>query len=191
MATVALTEFLPHVLPQVPGCADILAVHAIREAAIEFCERSLAAREEQAAQTLTAADLPLDVAVPTGARLVKVLAVTLDGSELDVAAWRQPNPTQLTLISPPSASFTLALTVAYAPLRNASSVDDWLYQHYADGIAAGALARLMSMAAMPFANPELAMFKRAAFLSAIDGARIEALHQWRQSSLQMASVRFG
>lgn len=37
---VALTSWYDDVLPHVPGCVEPVALHAIRLAAIDFCERT-------------------------------------------------------------------------------------------------------------------------------------------------------
>lgn len=46
LATTALSDLLPLVIPHVKGCPNPLAVQELRMAAIEFCERTKAWREE-------------------------------------------------------------------------------------------------------------------------------------------------
>ncbi|HEX7116269.1 MAG TPA: hypothetical protein VF193_14170 [Steroidobacter sp.] len=73
----AWTLFLPQVLPEVKGCPDVLAVNAIRNAAIEFCEKSSIWRYEFTSKFSLVADKAtydlLDLAdMPAGAEVIAV-----------------------------------------------------------------------------------------------------------------------
>jgi len=102
-----LSEFLPEVVPQVPGCPVMVAKNAVRNAAITFCERTKAYRKELTAINLvastkdyayTAFTLPTDtlvwrpirVAIIDGSdetKLEKVTPEDLD-SDAQYANWR-------------------------------------------------------------------------------------------------------
>lgn len=199
MASVQFAEFLPEVLPNVAGCADVVAINAIRNSAIELLERSLAAREVQDVITVVAADLPLDVEAPSSSRLVQVLSVTANG--LPVPAddqqnsssmrYYQPTPTQLSLTPLPTQAIELVVTVAYAPTRKATGVEDWVYQRHLETVADGALARLYVLPGQPWSNPELAGFHAERFRTAAERLRADAMRAFVPASARINPRRFG
>ena len=214
MATTAFTEFLPEVLPSVPACAEPLAVNAVRNAAIEFCSNTLFWQETQADTAITVAvtpSAPLTLSAPTGARIIQIMAVTIDGLPLSpisidmlddgVYNWRgrtgkpsafyQPNPDQLVFVLPPDASYTATLRVAYSPTRVADGVDERIYQNYLEAVSFGAVARLAAIPGQAFSNPEVASYARAMFNNAMTDATIEANKSYTRGSpqIQMRVVR--
>ena len=62
--------YLPEVLVDVPGCPDIVAVNAVRNAAIDFCEKSQVWQYDFTAKvSLVAAQAVYALTPPTGARV--------------------------------------------------------------------------------------------------------------------------
>ena len=194
MATVNYTQFLPEVLPSVPGCADLLALNAIRNAVIEFCRGTNYWQERQDPVTVTKTDFPYDLEAPTGAQVAQVLTCMVNGlpttpltqDELDarVQNWATrestviqnyfcPSPNQIVLYPLPQDSVEMILRVAYVPLRNSSSVDATVYQNYLEKIAAGALKRLMAIPNQSFTNPQGADYYGKIFADAIVEGAVE------------------
>lgn len=210
MASVSLTSFSPEVAPLVPGCADILILNAVRNAAIEFCEESTYWQETQDAFDVTANDLPYDLEAPTGARVCQILSCTVDGQPIDPAAldvlethtnWRtlegsqpsayfQPNPDQFSLFPLPTGTNSVILRTAYCPTRTATSIESYVYQTQLVCIAAGALANLMEMPLQQWSNPELAQFYRAKFMQGIAAATVKANKSFNRANLTVAMRRF-
>jgi hypothetical protein len=195
MATVGFTSFLPEVLPLVPGCADIVALNAVRNAVIEFCTGSNYWQETQDAVTLSPSAFPLDIEAPSGAVPVTVLSLSVDGvpispvsiEDLDatVSGWRdntsdgttgfyQLSPYQLALYPERETACEVVLRVSYAPSRTATVVEEYVFQKYLEELASGALARLLAQPGQAWSNPSLAEFHRGKFLRGVTQAAIEA-----------------
>lgn len=210
MATVAYTAFLPEVLPNVPGCADIVAINAIRNATIDLLERSLAFKETQDAQVVAPADFPMDIEAPSGMRVVAVTAVQAGGVPLDPVThdavstseggvaqtgspigYYMPTPETVTLDPLPNASVSLVLTVACTPTRASTGVESWVYQRHLEEIASGALARLLAQPMQPWSNPDLASFHLNRFENAVSRLRISAMKSFGKASLIVKPRMFG
>jgi hypothetical protein len=195
MATVSFTEFLPEVLPHVPGCADVVAVNAIRNACIEFCTNSLYWQETRDVERYSNSDFPSFLQAPTGARVTSILSVKFNGQPLDPttedaldakylnwqattgtapAKYYQPNSDAFSVFPLPSVSFDLVLRVAYTPIRAGTGVDSAVYQDYLEEISAGAITRLMATPAQPYSNPTAALTYNVVFQKAISSAAIIA-----------------
>lgn len=210
MATTAFTSLLPEVLPSVPGCADIVAVNAIRNSVIEFCERTLYWQELQDSATVTTADFPYDLKAPAGARVTQVLAVIVNGTPIDptgadalaaVSNWQnhtaqQPlayyhiTPQQIGLYPALGTSATLQIRVAYAPTRTATAFEEYLYQTYMEALADGALYRLLGMPGRAWSNPELGLFHRRKFQQAVQGAAVDANKTFSRTQLTIQMRAF-
>ena len=200
---VPLSKFLPYVLPHVSGCSDPMAEQVIRSACVEFCATTLVIQELSTA-TLTAGVSDYDIDVPTGSVLVKVLGVLVEDTWLSPHSLesvrsglvlrgatantqavtgspmgyfqKTPNSTSITVSPVPSATVSngLAVRAAFAPSRAAQSVDDTLFENYAEDIAAGAVSRLLLMPGQPFSAPAMAGAYRAQFDVAARKASIRA-----------------
>lgn len=213
MATTAFTNFLPEVMPQVPMCSDLVALNAVRNSAAEFCERTVFWQETQDAFTATSATFPYDLEAPSGARVSQVLAVlvngvaiqptTLDVLDTSVPNWRttdadspqlyyQVNPYTMGVYPAIKTGSTaqVQLRVALAPSRTATGVEEFIYQLYAEVIAAGALWRLMEMPAQPWSNPTTGAFYRSKFQQGVTDATIDANKTFGRSQLMVSPVRF-
>jgi hypothetical protein len=94
--------------------------------------------------------------------------------ETQVTGYYLSTPEQMSLFPLPYDPCVMQLRVAYTPSRSAQSTEEFLYQKYLEGVAAGALSRLMAMPAQPWSNPELSGYYRAVFGRAITSASIEA-----------------
>lgn len=211
MANVAFTAFLPEVLPLVPGCADVVAVNAIRNACIEFCQGSNIWQETQDPFDLLPADLPYDLEGVSGAKVCRVLSLRVDGQRIDPITmdeldakfynWReaqadvptayyQPNPDSLALYPIPTGAVNAVFRVAYAPLRTASGVEEYVYQDWLEELAAGALARLMSMPGQSFTNEVAAAGYRDTFEKGISDAAAEANKSFSRAEPMVQMRRF-
>jgi hypothetical protein len=90
----------------------------------------------------------------------------------------QPTPNTIRLIGIPNASLTagLVVTATVYPLPTAvADVDDWVYAEYYEGIAAGAIARLMAVPAQSWSNLKLVAYYRGLFDDSAGVARSRAL----------------
>lgn len=76
-----VADFLPFVLPFVPGCSNPQAKQAIVSACIEFCEQSMIAQNIQT-ETVVSGTMDYDVEVPAQMSLVRVMQVFYKGARL-------------------------------------------------------------------------------------------------------------
>lgn len=217
MATVSYEQFLPEVLPEVPGCTDMLAVKAIRNACIEFCELSLLLQRDHDPVSVSALVGDYDFEPPTGTLVTKVMSAWFRGSKLqtavpdrvDVASIFNPlysgaevskgTPTHLiqkdertfTVWPVPETAEAQAITmrVALKPTRGSTTVEDVLYEDWAEVIAYGAKARLMAVSTYPFSNPEMASNQYVLFRQGITKAKSRALKGHGRGSLRVRFVK--
>ena len=210
MATTAFTAWLPEVLPNVPSCPEVLAVNAIRNACIEFCNATTWWQGDYGTTAITAAQLPFSFTVADSAAVAQILVATLDGlplaiadiDELDskVLGWRtatgqprayfQPTPGVVDFYPRPDGtdSYDIFMRVSYTPLRSATTVDSTVYEAYLEEIAAGALARLLAMPSAPWANEKAAAMYDNVFKSAKVQANIEASRSYGRGAKQVQFI---
>jgi len=182
-----VSDFLSRVMPSVPGCPQPLAEQAIRDAAIAFCEDSLALRERLIPFTTIrgVAEYSL-IPEDSDTQVARVIDIYLDGTRLSPCVSAPPAPSdslsaptayyttrvgsafQVALSSTPDKEYTVVAEVALRPTRSASTLDDDLLDLWADAVTAGAIGRLSSVPGEPFTDLAVA---NAAQQIAIRGAR--------------------
>lgn len=190
----AWSAFYPDVLPELPGAPDIVVDHWLRNAAIEFCERSRILIEDLDPESAVVGQGEYDLVPDVGRDIVEVIDVSYNGVALrprsvdylentyggDWGArlgvpdcYTQLTADKLLLVPAPSAALTdaIKIKVALKPSATATGIDDWLFIKYRFGIAAGAKAKLMSMAGnVPWKSPDHVPWYQAQFDAAIADA---------------------
>lgn len=189
-----LQSFHSLVLPSAIGCPVPTLNQAILSACIDFCERSLIYREklDSAYTSINVADVELDL--PSNTRVVKVMQVSLDGSPIDPAGEddflginpntnRPPSKPSTFVYMPngtlsfypiPDAAYSVQAYVALKPSRSATSIDDRLFEDWAECIASGALYRLLTIPSSDWANAVLAKVHYDAFTAGVNKALVES-----------------
>ena len=192
-------SFLPDVLPFVRDAPEFMAVQAIRNACIEFCEetRYLQINSDQISLLPNVSEYDLDA--DTGYRVIDVIEAWA-GDQLLIPKsveelsriyrstdWRSNvgNPyyfyrTRMGAVSvvpmPATASSVskayLKCRVAVVPSRSSTSIDDDIFERFSETIAKGARARLHMINGEPFFNMNAALDCRKAFNDAIADVRI-------------------
>ena len=182
-------DFLPYVAPSVNACPTIVAVHSIRQAAIEFCEKAQVWRERM--DTLLADGISTRYALPIDdqTEISKLLEVTVgvSGRQPDTydimkpmdgrdsqriqtsgrVAWTD-NRRDIYLNPMPVEGAEIDVYVSLKPSLNSFSFPDDVFAHHVDPIAAGALARLLKMPKTDWYDVALAVDKRNEFMGAIN-----------------------
>lgn len=195
---------LPEVLVDVPGCPSDMAVRAIRNTVIEFCEKSLIQQATLDPITLITGVNTYDLDAPTGFRIHKVMKVWFNGKELaPMSPDMMPNPDSylevnpsgytptpapptaygqredgtLTFLEIPDRQYTNAVTIraALAPLRDSTKFDDFVYEQWAEIIGFGAKARLQINPGKPYTNVEAAQINQARYMTGLNDARQRAV----------------
>lgn len=206
----ALTDFLPEVLPYVPGCSVPLAIKQLRAICIDFCSVAPIAQAIIDPIDLVAGEPEYDIDAPNGTDITLILSARLQGRKLDVFRLQDadftaarttmgtpnglkqgPSNTLMLDISPsydmPKA---LSLAVATKPKRNATIVADVLFSDYAYEIGQGTIGRLLLTPNQPFSAPGNAFAYTAIYERARTNARIRADEGFGQSSTRVRPRRF-
>lgn len=192
------TAFLPEVLPYVHDCAQLVAVNAIRNAAIEFCEQSHYWQVNIEAMNTVEDVNSYVVPTPDDTTLIDIAAGWFDGRNLIPksaeelarlfrgADWRNVvgSPAYMTritgseLVLVPRPDQTkidaLGLRAVIAPSRSATSISTDIYEKFLEPIAKGARARLYATPGQPYYDMQLAMVYKREFMVAIGEAKIKA-----------------
>lgn len=174
----ALADFLPLVLPQVTGCSSLMAEQKVRLACRTFCTRTRVWRATDTVAVLAGVATPA-IVVPAESTLYEVERVWFEGREIPAEAYTARNPghtdslvvamklpDQLVLKAPQDGTFEISTILQ--PSIDAAEVPDFLFEKFGESIAAGALADLLSMAGVAWANPQAAMIQAAKFEDALN-----------------------
>lgn len=212
MSNVLYSVFMPEVLPYVHDCPQFVAVNAIRNAAIEFCERSHYWQVDTLPINLLVGTGTYAVPLPTETALVEVNQAWIKGQLLIPQSaevltriyrgvdWRTASggPAYITaldsetvqVVPMPINAAVLNIRASIAPTRASTSIVSFIYERQLDVIAAGARARLYSMAGQPFFDPQSAELYRHKFLSGVNDARIKANRSISRSPVSVEFQRF-
>ena len=202
-AVAALTELLPAVQLDVPGCNDNLCILALREAYCEFCRRS----EAYAVKTTLTGDgstvlftLPMTPYPVGSCFVIRVLLVTINGVDQDGTYGKTVYPNQITFETAPALAASVVVRYALVPFRiTADSVSDGatptptlvptidfkFLNRWQDGIVAKAKAYLMMLPKRPWSDPQRAQLCMQQFIASIGTARTEILREGRTVDLVM------
>lgn len=211
MASVTFDKFLPEVMPECSGVPEPVAINAIRNACFDFCRQSLFWTVTLDPVAYTANVAEYDVDAPSGAVPVMVMNLVLDDSRTvtsysldNVAAvlpsWRtatgpiagfmQPSNDVIRFVPIPSTSGVFVPTVAYAPERDATTVESSIYTLYLETIKYGALAKLKAMPGQPWSDPAAAMQYDRLFSKGIGDATIARTRGNGRTSLSVEMRSF-
>lgn len=209
----AYEDFFPYVLPEVAGAAEMVVEQAIRNSVIEFCEKSLILQRDHDPITVLQGIVDYDLEPPTGYLVVKVMKAWLENQPLDPLApdfvreasvynrlfssydaapstpraYLQKDPRTISIWQVPDKKYSngLTLRVALKPTRASTTVEDEIFEDYAETIASGALSRLMLSPGKPYTSPDLAAFHKAQFERGVNVARTRAIHGQVRSNLSV------
>lgn len=202
--------FLPEVLPYARECPELVAINAIRNACIDFCDRSLWLLYHHDPIDIIANESSYILELPAGTCSARILDAWYDTLPLAPIAedtlknmfasdWRvatgKPSfythldPDEVVLAPMPQTALSGGLTmiVALRPTRASTEVDDTVFERWAEGIGFGARARLHEMPNQPFYDPAQSMRCRQMFEHFIGLAKIE---RNRGLSRHVARVQF-
>jgi hypothetical protein len=203
----ALADFHLEIRPEVPGAPIALVNRALVNTAIEFCDYTLTWRDEIDTQGIRADQNTYDLDAPSCARVAAVLYAghndvrVMPGNErnLDdnVDGWRQstntsdaadyyylPDRKTIRLALTPGTTLAGGLDIfcAFKPTVTAEYLPDVLYNDHLEAIGRGAKARLLIMAGMPWANPQLGLAYGQLFEEAKVKERAERFNDYTRES---------
>ena len=205
--TTDFDDMLPEVLAYVPTVPEPVAINAIRNAAIEFCQASHIWLFDHDATTVVVGVANYEFDPPPDTVVVRVhqawfdtgpiAPVTEDSLQASFGTnWREATGTptkflqqvhnEILLVPIPDKRVVggLKMTCALAPTRTATSIDTAIYERWAEKIAFGARARLHETPNQLYSDPAAAGYCRRMFMQGISQAKVE-----RNRSLTRVSPR--
>jgi hypothetical protein len=208
-----LESFLPEILPDVPGCPSDMAIRALRNTVIEFCEKSFIHQETLDPFTAIENVTDYDLDPPKGYRIQKIMKMWYLGREMEAlapddiglpdpyrtnitgynaskgppAGYTQKDVDSFTILPIPDQKYANAITmrVALVPLRSMTEVEDFLFELWSETIGFGTKARLMLNPGKPYSNAESATYNQARFISGLNDARQRAARGNVRSDLRV------
>lgn len=182
MTAVSYEVFLPEVMPYVHDVPEVVAVQAIRNACIEFCEEThylqenldpITGQENVGDYDLDANDSNYKVVEIMQAYYGDQLLIPKSQEELNqiyrTSNWEdlKGNPyyyfrsraNVMRLVTKPiiTEASKLKVKAAIAPRRSSTTVDEELFERFLEYIAHGARARLYNTPNQPYYDPKTAM----------------------------------
>lgn len=207
--TTHLKDVLPLVSPSVRTCPQMVQTLHLRQAAIEFCERTRCWRHV-ASQRLVANDAVL--VTPPYATIHAIETAEIDGTPLVPIAYSdigandlliEGSPAYVTQVQDdrltvvPFAEGTLTLSLFLKPRQGRAFVSDgltaedsldriptFLYRQYAHVLAKGALASLLLLPDCEWTDPALAAQNRAEFLDRCAAGTVQSLKGRQRAPLR-------
>ena len=182
MTTVSYEAFLPEVMPYVQDVPEVVAVQAIRNACIQFCEEThylqenldpITGQENVGDYDLDANDSNYKVVEIMQAYYGDQLLIPKAQEELNqiyrTSNWEdlkgnpyyyfRPRASVVRLVTKPviTEQNKLKVKAAIAPKRSSTTVDEEIFERFLEYIAHGARARLYNTPNQPYYDPKTAM----------------------------------
>lgn len=189
-----LSDFLPYVLPYLPGCSVPLAEMTIRQICIDFCNHSQVVQVQLDPMDVIKGQTVYDIETPNASETVFIRQAFFRGGLMPLingidaicfpsttppgipTALQQKANNAFELDRPPDSDFpqSVLLLVSTRPTRGANLVADVLLNDYAYGIGQGVIGRLALMPGQAFSNPSMAAVVNEAYIRCRTDARIRA-----------------
>lgn len=199
-------DMLNDVLPDVPGCANELAINALRNAAIELYTKSWIYTQACDPQQTIIGQAEYDLDSFNLYKIIGIVSASIDDAAIIPVGvtslnrsnlrWQDDNGTPTNYLSYdyttvrlypiPDKVQTLNVHVALTPAKNSPGVENFIYDLYSEQLAAGAKARLMLMPNKPFTDLNTSREYRAQFAAAITDAKWRGYKSLTNAQLQSA-----
>lgn len=195
--SVSYEEFLPRVLQYVPDASEFIAVDAIKQACIEFCERTYYWQYQSPSLNVVNGQSQYVIPTPSDTKFVgpvqvyfnTLLLIPKSPDELAdiyrMGSWNQlqGSPQYVTRIIKPELTLVpipyvtqpavLYVRAALAPTQDSNEVDSEIYEQWAEAIAWGARARLLAQPRQDYTDKAGAIEAAKMFNYHINRARIQ------------------
>jgi hypothetical protein len=212
----AHSAFLDYVLPHVPGCTNEMALQEIKNTIIDFCEKSLILQTDHDPVTAIVGQIDYDLEPPKDRLVVRVMKAWYKGQLLEEMApddidtpsvynqqsgyhvhrgdplqFFQKEARTFSVYPIPNETVkqSITLRVALKPTRSATTIDDLIYEEYAETIGSGAISRLALSPGKPYSNAGLANAHRALFQAGLNVARDRSQNGYVRASRQVKMRR--
>lgn len=175
------SSFYDLLSPDVPGCPQAAQIVALRQAAITFCEQSLAWTYEHPDVSVVSGTAKYLFEPPSQTVVHAVTLAEFNDDlleirkmERDISNWTLRlatgtpeyllgGPTSVTLVPMPDVAGTLKLKVALKPSPAGDGVDDKIFDEYREAVVHGALSKLLLSPKKPYTDMTLANYHAQLF----------------------------
>ena len=202
-----IDDFLPLILPRAPGCPEPIAFDAIRQAAIEFCERTKVWRDTDQYY----ADEFGDIFAPAQSVIYQIEDARFDGHRLTPIGVQDLNelypdydwttqsgdqPKYITQLHPNTVKIVpvwqgmITLTLLLKPSNDALDVPDFMVDQYASTIADGALAEILMIPGQPYTNPQSGAMYSQRFQQRLDALQVQNIKGQQRAPIRTKSSFF-
>ena len=215
MTAVTYEVFLPEVMPYVHDVPEIVAVQAIRNACIEFCEKTHYLQENLDPITgikdignydLDANDSNYKVVEIMQAYYGDQLLIPKAQEELNqiyrTSNWEnlsgnpyyyyRPRASEVRLVTKPiiTEANKLNIKAAIAPKRSSTTIDDEMFERFLEYISFGARARLYNTPNQPYFDAKTSMEYTKRFYDAIAEVRTRVYKGLTRTAVNVEFQRF-
>ena len=215
MSAVSYELFLPEVMPYVHDVPEIVAVQAIRNACIEFCEKTHYLQENLDPITgikdignydLDANDSNYKVVEIMQAYYGDQLLIPKAQEELNqiyrTSNWEnlsgnpyyyyRPRASEVRLVTKPiiTEANKLNIKAAIAPKRSSTTIDDEMFERFLEYISFGARARLYNTPNQPYFDAKTSMEYTKRFYDAIAEVRTRVYKGLTRTAVNVEFQRF-
>ncbi len=213
-----LSDFAPYVLPYVVGCPEPLMEQHVRDTCIDFCSRTSIIQLALDPIDALQGQIECDLDTPNGTITHLILEAWYEGRPLgqfksgDTSSTAEafnllfagadvyggtPKSVQLTPtntfmfdVAPFADSIAgVTMKVALKPTRTTTTVDDLLFNDYADTIGQGTVSRLMRLPGQTFSSRDWTAYE-SMYQVARTNARIRASKSFGRAGMFMRPRRF-
>lgn len=176
-------DLAPWVQPEVPGCPLFTLERAVREAAIDLCQRTDVWKADPQQFQILPETIDYELPQETGAEVAHVLDLQRDGQSLiklgsvaevyqkigndgsrETPMWYSASDnTGIVVARRPKDAEILMLFLSLKPDAAATSIPDTIGREYRDTLACGARAKLLLMNGQPWSNAQLGLLNQQLF----------------------------
>jgi hypothetical protein len=195
--SISYDEFLPYVNQYVPDASEFIAIDAIKQAAIEFCEKTFVWQYSVPAIDVVATQNTYMIGTPPDTKSVGPIQVYYDQNLMipkgpdeladiyRMGDWQQVKGTpqyvtrmikpEIILVPIPTydAPGFLHIKTALAPTRDSTEIDSEIFEQYAEAIAWGARARLLAQPRQDYSDKTGSMEALKMFRYEINRCRMQ------------------
>ncbi|KYC52199.1 MAG: hypothetical protein AMQ22_00926 [Candidatus Methanofastidiosum methylothiophilum] len=209
----SISDFYPYVMPAVQGCPTGIVNMAIKNAIVDFCDKTLMWRYTFAPMDIVDGQSSYEFTSPDDAAISKPLYVSVNGNQLygtneddlDIlySGWREATSnspvmyymdynSNLILVPTPSENQdgSLILQVALRPSFDAVEFEDWLLEDWGEVIGHGALMRLHAMPGKVWADTNTVQYHRAKFREGVSRAKSRTMKSFGRQTKSVQPRQF-
>ena len=176
------SDFTILVKPEAGGAPDFLIERAVRDAAIDFCQRTDVYVPEPEFIGIIKGVNEYAVTIPTGTELNHIIDIYDNKTALRPISYNellrrlgdeteqgqpkyyaQRDNTEFFLAPIPSSNDSFRVVYSVKPTATSTSIPDTIGKEYRETIVHGALFRLQMMSGQPFSDPGAAQANRALY----------------------------